>query len=366
MEEIKSYLTTRALPWVKGLINNWNPMRGALQRITLRHLRSDGSPSSDVTSSNIPAYTGPQDVPGPDEIESVVDELVTAAMNDAEGLGSGLQRYGLFAFFEKEPMAPLRHPMKVQGGGMAARSGDEFGLGSVEDSETPDARGIVAQHMRHTEAMMKSTVLMSTSNQRIAIEQNQMLANQVTVLTRQVFSLLESQQRVLDNQTARQIAEKKSQVWIENLEGFADMLKVLLPHAVNKISGKEILPTRSTAGEMELVALMQTLRPEQLKALQSTLKPEQMLAIMSIMDRAMAAAPQRSITAEADAAVAAAGPLKEYKVIAGSAPHIEMVLKEMAFEVQLVDHETIKTDAGEKQIRALEAKIRSAVARPQA
>lgn len=357
-DNIKGFLVTKALPWVKGLINNWVPSRGALQRIVLRHLRSDGSPSSDVTHLNVPAYTSEKDVPGPDEVEMLVDELITAAMNDSEGLGSGLQRYGLFAYFEKLPMEPMRHPMKIQGGGALARTGDEYGLGTVEDSETPDARGIVAQHMRHTEAMMKQTVFMSGQNQRIALEQNQMLATQVTTLLKQHLLMFQGYEALLDGRKARELAEKKAGVWIDNLKDMADLLKILGPHLVNRIAfnGKEVIPVKTSAEQVEFASLMQTLQPAQLDAIRKVLKPEQTLALVSVMEAVMKKEGGKEL--EAVQAAVASGEKAVYKVTPGLAPHLASMLPDVGFEAETIDIETIKTDAPEKTIRAIEKKIR--------
>ena len=120
---------------------------GKCIRLTVKHFSITKKPQGDVTKVNIPTTFGE------DGIEHLVSEIIQAAQDDANNLHSGIQLYAVFAHFEKNAYYTPRRYFRV-----GAEEEYDPESGGADPSETPDARGLVAQTMRHLEAVFKTSV----------------------------------------------------------------------------------------------------------------------------------------------------------------------------------------------------------------
>jgi hypothetical protein len=241
----------------------------------------------------------------------MADDLVNEAIDDADGMGRGVQRYVILAFHDKTPGEHTsREILRVSGGKSTydAPENGEYGIGDVSDSEGPDARGLTAQHMRHVEAMMKQTIVGWDRSMRTLTEQNHMLSSTVEQLMGKHLSSLQLVEQLMTQDHQRKLESRKAEIWVKGTEEIVDKLKILLPHVVNRAAGRKLLPTKSSPGEQELVSLVETLRPEQLDRLKELFTPDQLLAVLSIVERVMKEAEERK--AEGGAATAAVIPIK--------------------------------------------------------
>lgn len=263
---------------------------GPCLKCVVRHLKSDGTTTTDIHTHNLPRYIDASDAPTMTDLESAANELVNSAMEDADSLNRGVQRYVCMAFHDQRPGESQGRCILVLSGGKESFRSDssaEMGVGDVGDSETPDARGLMAQHMRFTEAMQKQNAFATGAALRTLVEQNQFLSKNLRELMEknlQTYAMLE---HTLSQQAERDLAAKKQAVVIRGVEDLADKLKILLPHMVNKAVGRKLLPTKSSPGEQELASLVETIRPDQIDALNKTLNPDQMMALLSIMERVL-------------------------------------------------------------------------------
>jgi hypothetical protein len=294
----------RLLDWLRTRISRYHKDRGAIQRVVLVHLegRRGTGGATPVQTCLLPQYTSTEDLPSPDEIERTVNELCDAAFTDASVTPPGMQRYLVDAFYEHDPN-PDRHaialtvPTRSTGGyggsgGGGYNSGYGGGgsgadIGDLDDAENPSTTAIVAQHMRFTEGMMKHTIGASGAMMRVAFEQNIALAKQNQELIAKHMTTIQTMESLLNESKARELAEKKSDAWIAQMRDFADMLKLLAPHLINKIAGKPVMPYTSTPEEVELATLMASLQPEQLDMMKKVLNPHQLLALIQVVDATM-------------------------------------------------------------------------------
>ncbi len=280
-DNYRKHIQTEVITWLRKYINQYQQHRGAVQRVYVRHLDSENKITTDVCSEILPPYTSEKDVPSAEDIERCAGGLLDDTIADARNRGHMPQKY-LFAIeFEREAERPSTRTWTFRGGSRA--EGDDFG--HAEDSEPANAKGLVAQTMRHNEVLMKEMSFQVVNVNRILSEQNEALARQNNELMRRHVDVIGAYEKMMDGKKARELEEKRAEAWIKNVDSFADMLRILAPHAVNRISGKNIMPAQHTPEELELVALIGSLRPEQLDHLRKGLTPDQTLALLSVIER---------------------------------------------------------------------------------
>lgn len=287
-DEFRDHSTKKLIIFLRKQIYEFPPEYGPCLKVVCRHLKSDGGMTHDIQTYVVPRYTGAQDPPPLDEIERGAAELVNAAMEDANGMNRGVQRYAFLAFHDRSGGEwHGRCLLRFTGGKETFGSQDaaEYGVGDMSDSEGPDPRGLVAQAQRHVEAIMKQSVAVTGATMRTLVEQNTFLNNNVRAMMEkqlQTYAIMES---MMSQRHERELAVKKQEVMLRGFEDIADKLKILLPHMVNKAVGRKLLPTRSSPGEQELASLVETIRPEQVDNLKKIFTPDQMLALLSVMER---------------------------------------------------------------------------------
>jgi hypothetical protein len=208
-------------------------------------------------------------------IASAFADIETHVEMDAGGLG-GVQQYCALAYREKS----------------ADRSTGRFTFRvSVEDdlddnlvnSEPATKGGIVAQAMRHTEVMMRSTTVaigqvianQARTIERLAGENDHLLTNQS-----RVYELLEDlSQRKHERDLENKREEFKQQVSGEIVE----KVNMLLPAIVNKLAGRKLMAGADPAQE-GIKQWLTSLNEQQMSAIMSTLSIEQKASLGMLID----------------------------------------------------------------------------------
>jgi hypothetical protein len=304
-EDFRTAATKKVQEFAQKQIHRAPPELGPCTRLVLRHLRADGSTTHDIETIIVDPYTDTEDAPGPEEIERYAGDLVSAALSDADGLNRGIQRYAVLAFHDKSPgEATSRCTLRVSGGRStwASEENAALGLGEIADSEGPTPTGIAAQSQRHVEAMLKMISQAWHHTMGTFADQNQAMQRQMSTMLERHFQMVTMYEQMLSQQHQRDLESRKAEIWVRGADELLDKLKILLPHAINKATGKKLLPTRSSPGEQELVAVIEALRPEQLEQLKDVLTPEQFLATLSIVERVMKEQQQAAGVVPIDAA----------------------------------------------------------------
>jgi hypothetical protein len=228
---------------------------GKCIRLTVKHFSITKKPQGDVTKVSIPATFGE------DGIEHLVSEIIQAAQDDANNLHSGIQLYGVFAHYERNANYTPRRYFRV-----GAEEEYDPESGGADPSETPDARGLVAQTMRHLEAVFKTSVMNTSYLIQTLQQENQGLRQTVAQQGEQAVEMGALIQETLDNSTARRLAEKEAENKQVMMGSMFENLKLLIPVIMNKIAGQKIAPETDPSFNM-LAALFESMPSEQQQAL---------------------------------------------------------------------------------------------------
>ena len=280
-ENYKKKIVDEALLWLRKYVNFYDQDRGAVQRICVKHLNAQDQVTSDICSETLPPYTSEKDIPSAQDMERCLDSSINEAIIDARNRGSLPQKYAFVAEFERSPERPATRVIRIRGG--ERMDGDE--LGHLEDSEPATAKGFLAQTMRHLEVVMKQASYNEMTSMRILQEQNVALASQNSDLIARHMETIKIYEGMMDGKKKRELEERKAEAWTKNVDSFADMLRILLPHAVNKMAGKSLMPVQHTPEEMEMVALLGSLRSEQLDMMRRIMTPDQLIALVTIIEK---------------------------------------------------------------------------------
>lgn len=235
-------------------------------RMVLKHALATGN------TGQVAKY---QVSPGTDP-DSLCQEVEDAAQTDAEGLG-GLQLYALCAYFKgNEDEVGGRFTFRIH---VDKKDEDEVGL-----SEAPTQTGLLQQMMRHTEAMMRSSVMASTEANRILLRMNEQQAEALERLAGRHLEMLDTMEEVMGAKDERDLKRLEIVAKSKRDEQIMEKLSVLLPAVVNRLGGKKILPENMTPSEMMIGNLLGGLDAEQMGKLQGIFKPEQLMIVMELYD----------------------------------------------------------------------------------
>lgn len=249
---------------------------GPCVKLALRHMTSGQSTKGgEVFSIRIPHNDDHVQV-GDDELLHLINDIEGAALDDAEGIGAGVQRYKLLAFFKHEPRPLTRFSFRMSATEFDGEE-DEIGM-----SEAPDQKGLTAQLMRHNEALMRTAVM--GANQTIGLltrtvrSQGEQIENLLSE-RRETFSLVED---LKSKKHERELMTLEAENQQKRHQDLFEKASLLLPTVVNRIAGKKLLPEANTALIM-IKELAESLSPDQLPGLMKSLRPEQQILLMDLM-----------------------------------------------------------------------------------
>ena len=248
---------------------------GRCTRIVLRHVVQGNKVGNEVASWNCPIEMDEQ------WVQDTTNEVETSAHTDAGGLG-GPQKYMLFAFFERSEAKPLaRFPF-------LEHASDDVGGGEGDDldTESPNAKGLTAQLMRHNEALMRTTMMGIT--QIIGTLQRQVSKQSDTIekLVQEKFDNLDTMEELLSNKQKRDLEFKEAETKQKLLTDAAEKTMALLPVVVSKLTGKA-LPGAPSMNEELLKTFLSSITPEQLESLTKVLRPEQAMVVVELYQKLM-------------------------------------------------------------------------------
>ena len=243
--------------------------RGRCKRVVIRHMSLENKAQGDVASFNIPQDDG---LAG--ETDMLVNKLVDAAQRDANDFEGGIQKYALYAYYTGDPNYVPRKIFRV--------AADDEVTRDVNPSEPPTERGLVAQTMRHLEAVMKTStvatgVIIENMTRQLRDHQE---AKKVT--DQQTVDLMLLVQENINEAHRRRLDERREEMEMGIKEGLFEQLKVAIPIILNRISGKPLLPEQDKSF-MLMAALLENLRPEQQAFLRESLDPPQAAVLGEIL-----------------------------------------------------------------------------------
>lgn len=241
---------------------------GRVKNFLVRHI-ANGKLGSEILELGVPET--------PDEhwpIEAL-NEIQTHIEMDANGLG-GMQAYCILSFREKSgPKSTGRFTYRV--------NVDED-MDEITSSEPPTKSGIVAQCMRHTESMMRSTNLaigQVIANQMRAIERLSIDNDKLQERQSRVFELLEElQERKHERDLEQRQLEFKQRV----SEEMVDKVGMLLPAVANKLIGKPLLTEKTTPMNESVKNFLTSLNDSQMETIMNSLSIEQRILLGSVIE----------------------------------------------------------------------------------
>lgn len=241
-----------------------------LDRFVVRH-----SPSG--TKGNIVIEKKIVDRVTVDDIGGIVTELLDVIESDANGMG-GLQRYVIEAMREGREAPSGRFSCRISGHDESVDDDSD-----VVDTEAPTKNGLVAQQMRHNEALVKTLAqtLGTTSGimQRTIAQQ----AEHIERLQEQRFKSFEILESALSEHHRRDMEMLQMSSTEERKDKAVEKALMLLPAVVNRIGGKKLLPEHSSPRDIMLKDLISSLEGDQFERIAGALKPEQQIAFIELL-----------------------------------------------------------------------------------
>lgn len=226
---------------------------GDCYKLRIVHFSVNKKPQGDVTQIKV----GSNLATDPGAIDALINEVIQAAQDDANNLHQGIQLYAVFAYYSKNHTYTPRRYFRV-----ATEEEYDPETSGADPSETPDARGLTAQLMRHNESLMKTSVMNTSYLIQTLMEENKsqrLLIHQQAAQSVEMGALI---QETLDNSTARRIAEREAETRQGMIASAFEHLKLLLPVILNKIAGQKIAPETDPSFNL-LAALFEGMPQEQ-------------------------------------------------------------------------------------------------------
>lgn len=258
--------------WLRRHVYLVDKENGSCKKIILRQLSVNQKPMADVTTVNISSDPALQ---GTEIADKVVNEIATAAQDDANAMNSGVQTYAIYAYYTGNANYVPRRIFRV-----AAEEEMEREAGP---SEPATEKGLTAMLMRHLEVVSKnSLVSMGYIIQTFQKEVNEQRAMNKEFLKQQVDMALLVQETMNDSHK-RRLEEKQAELQVSVIEGAFEHLKVVFPIIANRLIGKEVYPEKMNKETYLMATLFETLSPQQQEMFQNGLEPKQLTILSEIL-----------------------------------------------------------------------------------
>lgn len=247
--------------WLKKQVVIRDKNHGECTQIKLKHMSVDRKVQGDVASFSVKLDHGS------DELDPLIDSICDAAQKDANDLNSGVQNYVLYAFFPQDLSYSPRKVFRVAG------ENEDFER-ELNPSEPPTEKGLVSQLMRHNESIVKTMTVGQGYITGTLQRENQRLAEMNEKFAQQQVDFMVLLQDTMNDSHSRRLAEKKEEVGIAMKQGAIEKLGSLVPVIINRIAGKQILPTGDPAFNL-MGTLLESLSPDQQLMFLNTLDDNQ-------------------------------------------------------------------------------------------
>jgi len=246
-------------------------MHGKCGKVVLRHLNISNQAQGDIAAFPVKLEEGAED-----EIEPLLLQVAEAAQRDANDQNSGVQKYGLYAYFPADKSWVPRKIFRV------APTDEAIDDRNISPSEPPTEKGLVSQTMRHLEAVMRhSTVSMGFMMQSMQKELQRLAEGNQRYAEQQVdFMVL--LQDTMNDATKRRLQEREAEAGLAMKEDAMAKLNALLPVIINRIAGKQVLPEEDRSF-MLMSALLENMSDEQQQAFFNNLTVAQRMTLTEIM-----------------------------------------------------------------------------------
>jgi hypothetical protein len=248
---------------------------GPCTKFVVKHVTGASKVGNIVMSLDVPQGEWSSD----DWIRDNILMIEQTTSSDAMGSG-GTQSYIVQSFHgESKDKSSGRFMLKMQGDPDA--DDDEV------STEPATGKGLLAQMMRHTEAMMRTSSLsqatIMNAMQRTLAQQSQTIEK----LVDEKFNNIATVETLLSQKNERDIETMKAQKSFEMKEKAFDTLRLVAPTIMNKLitSGnpKNVASAQAVSSrDMQLASLADTISEEQLMKLQTVFTTDQLLLFVDV------------------------------------------------------------------------------------
>jgi hypothetical protein len=247
-------------------------LHGKCSKVALRHLNLTNQIQGDVATFPVKLEDGAEN-----EIAPLLLQIAEASQRDSNDQNSGVQKYALYAYF---PADKTYVPRKIFRVGPV----DEEVERDVVPSEPPTEKGLVAQTMRHLEAVMRHSTVAQGYQMQVMQRELQRVSDMNERFSQQQIDFLVLFQDTMNDATKRRLAERKEEAGIAMKETALSKLSALLPVIVNRIAGQQVLPQEDTSF-MLMSSLLEGLSDDQQKILFNTLSDAQRMTLAEILSQ---------------------------------------------------------------------------------
>lgn len=209
-------------------------------------------------------------------IDQIINAIEEAAHDDAESLG-GHQKYLLLAYYQNSTKPLARCGFRVDAGDDDDDSDEELA------SEPANAKGLVAQAMRHQEGNFRTSVM--ATNHVINMMQRTIDTQQETIntLLASKMDTIKLVEDLVSQRHERDLAAAEQKALLDMKENLVKKGMLLAPLVVNKLAGKKIMPEDMSSKEALLSEFAKSLTQEQVLAIHQQLNPAQAAAMLEIL-----------------------------------------------------------------------------------
>ena len=264
---------------IEQQISNWvrqfvafpdKSLHGKCTKVVLRHVNIDRRPQGDVNSFAVRMEEGAEE----EGIDPLINKIADSAQGDANDLNQGVQTYAVFAYYDGDKTYVPRKNFRVAPTDVEMQR-------DLSPSETPDARGLTAQLMRHVEAIQRTaTISGGHLFQTMQLEMKRM-AEMNEKFGEQQIEMLVLVQDLIDNSHRRRLEERSEEANLAIKEETVSKLAALAPVIINRLAGKQIVPEEDRS-LMLMANLLEGLDDDQQAMLYKTLKPQQLIALAEV------------------------------------------------------------------------------------
>jgi hypothetical protein len=247
---------------------------GPCFRLTLKHIVPKG-PGGDVANYNI----GDAQEIDPTFLEELQGRIETDASVDAEGNG-GVQKYQLLSYHTKDPDKSQAR--------LVIRAGDASNEEHDFDSEPANERGLLAQQMRHNEALIRSQVTSTNNVMNILTRANEKLQQEKQQLEEDRYRNLGIMEQMMQDRHGRYLAEQQADFDMAMKKETFSKLAMLMPAVVNKLAGQNVLPEATNPKAMAMKGLANSIMntPGKLEKIMGSgiFSPEELTVLATLLD----------------------------------------------------------------------------------
>ena len=246
---------------------------GLCNRIVLRQLSVEGTGGREVTSFSL------DHVPSSSELESLIQEICSTAQGDADGLGRHVQKYAIFTYFEQSISSLGSFPFMLSGEGA---DGDDDGF---EGSEPANAKGLLAQLMRHNEGNARTSTLAMGGVVREQARIIEKITERNEKLNEKLIEVSELMEALQSAKHERDLESRRLEHKLKVTDEMFERVRILLPVVANKIMGKTVFPESVDPRVMIVKEWAESLTTKQVDALKNVLGPEQMIGLLEAVEK---------------------------------------------------------------------------------